>query len=305
VRRQALENKTIGLYFESEQPSSELFAVLQELYSKYRSSFEVIYVSAPNASLEDYNTKTARMSWLAIPFSHAKRRASLFEHFEINDNQLVLLESSGATICRDGRTILSLGKQWEKVAGNETKDLAIFKGINFPGGDIKQPIPCATIAEARSTAAKEIGNDPDKSAAWDSKQNMLYIKSGACVNHPERSGVQRGVKDEAVTMFFRDRADEATVTQRAKLEQIEAEMVPLTAAISSAVQSLAQLRLQEKAEISAYIEEPQVPEDVSQALSVASQALKDAKTGISLLRDEKNSAFVLAQTVQVTRRLVL
>ena len=273
--------------------------MLQEVYAKHNSSFEVIYISSCD-SLEDYNEKRSRMPWLAIPFSHEKRRARLLEHFEIDavENQLVLLESSGATIYRDGQTLLSLAKQWERLVGNEARELAMFKGIDFPGNELKPPIPCVSLTAARALATKEIGNDPDRSVAWDAKQNLAFVRSGACTNHPERSAGHRGVKNPAITLFYRDRADEATVTQKAKLEQIEAEMVPLREAIRYAAAALATLRPQEKAEISSYIEEPEVPEEVQAALTAASQALKDAKQGVSLLKDERHDAFTLAQTVQ-------
>jgi hypothetical protein len=148
------------------------------------------------------------MPWLAIPFSHARRRAALFAHFELDpeSNQLVLLDSTGATIHRDGATLLQLAAQWERFAHGDGKGLVAFKGVDFPGNDLKT-LPCQTLREARALASKEIGCDPDRSAAFNAAEGTLSIKTGATANHPDRGG--RGERSGGVTMLYLGGDDQA------------------------------------------------------------------------------------------------
>ena len=74
--------------------------------------------------------------------------------------------------------------------------------------------------------------------------------------------------------------------------------MPLDAAIDNCTAALSKLLPQEIKEIGSYIEEPEVPEDVQQAAAAASQALKDAKAAVGLLKAERNAAFEAARTVQ-------
>ncbi len=74
--------------------------------------------------------------------------------------------------------------------------------------------------------------------------------------------------------------------------------MPLDGAIESATAALGRLLPQEVQEICSYIEEPQVPDEVQQAASAASAALREAKAAVELLKTERQAAFEAARTAQ-------
>merc|ERR1719271_1549013 len=58
-------------------------------------------------------------------------------------------------------------------------------GIDYPGNDLED-LPCSTMEEARGIAQQKIGGDADKSAAWCSARQRIWIKRGASQDHPSK-----------------------------------------------------------------------------------------------------------------------
>ena len=56
------------------------------------------------------------------------------------------------------------------------------------------------MMQKRALASKEIGCDPDRSAAFNAAEGTLSIKTGATANHPDRGG--RGERSGGVTMLY-------------------------------------------------------------------------------------------------------
>ena len=107
---------------------------------------------------------------------------------------------------RASDVLLQLAAQWERFAHGDGKGLVAFKGVDFPGNDLKT-LPCQTLREARALASKEIGCDPDRSAAFNAAEGTLSIKTGATANHPDRGG--RGERSGGVTMLYLGGDDQA------------------------------------------------------------------------------------------------
>jgi len=128
VSRARLEGKVIALYFRDKRASGcgNVDAALREIYENYMGGkgvgLEVIQVE-DTSSIDAFQSSFREMPWLAVPFSHARRRRALRHLFEVDSESLtvVLLNQEGQVITRDGRKLVELAHTCQRTLDKKAK----------------------------------------------------------------------------------------------------------------------------------------------------------------------------------------
>jgi nucleoredoxin len=115
VGREAIEGKTIGIYFSAHwcPPCRGFTPELVKTYNKLKEQgkdFEIIFASSDRdeSSFSEYYEE---MPWLALPFSDRDLKAALSKKFKVSGiPMLVLLNADGSVITTEGRAEIGADK---------------------------------------------------------------------------------------------------------------------------------------------------------------------------------------------------
>jgi len=114
-----LEGKVVGLYFSAHwcPPCRKFTPKLVQYHGENKDNFEVVFVSSDrDAAAHKGYMKEANMPWYTIKYGSDTVKA-LKEKYKITGiPALVMLNSSGKTISRDGRTMVSKNISAKKLS---------------------------------------------------------------------------------------------------------------------------------------------------------------------------------------------
>mmetsp|Transcript_4510 Transcript_4510/g.9998 ORF Transcript_4510/g.9998 Transcript_4510/m.9998 type:complete len:306 (+) Transcript_4510:178-1095(+) len=105
---EALKGKTIGLYFSAHwcPPCRRFTPRLAEKYAALKKAgkdFEIVFISSDRDEAA-FNEYAGEMPWLALPYENRDKKAELSGRYGVSGiPTLVILDSDGETITRDGR----------------------------------------------------------------------------------------------------------------------------------------------------------------------------------------------------------
>ena len=128
VSRSRIEGRVLALYFRNKRHSSvgTCDAALREIYEQYKGgkgiALEVIQIEDVGTT-DAFQASFREMPWLAVPFSHARRRHALRKLFEVEHDGMavVLLNQEGAVITRNGLQALELAHSCSRALDKKAK----------------------------------------------------------------------------------------------------------------------------------------------------------------------------------------
>ncbi len=114
VALETLEGKLIGLYFSAEwcPPCRQFTPHLVRFRNQHQEQFEVVFVSSDrSADAQQQYMQNYRMNWPALPFG-AEERGALARKYEVRGiPALIILDSQGNLITKNGRGDVSGNRQ--------------------------------------------------------------------------------------------------------------------------------------------------------------------------------------------------